>query len=312
MTEPHQPPAAGDPEPPAPERPSRTERMRAGKDQVVERARRARTHLEEQRGRSAAIDAAFRTIERDAEAGGGVLAAAVGFRIFCFLIPYVFVLVSGFGLATDAASESPTAVARDAGIGGLTARAIKGAANLSFGERLATLVVGAIALVWAARGLWKTLRITHALIWRVGGRRGGQATRPSLGLIVVLTGAFAVSVLLRDLRDWSFAVGLVATIASFVLPVAVYLYASLTLPHDEEAPWWAMLPGAVLVGIGTLLLHLVTVFWIAREVEHKSDTYGAIGVSLALLLWAYLLGRVIVAAASLNAALWRRNRQEMN
>jgi uncharacterized BrkB/YihY/UPF0761 family membrane protein len=73
-----------------------------------------------------------------------------------------------------------------------------------------------------------------------------------------------------------------------------------------------MLPGAVLVGIGTLLLHLVTVFWIAREVEHKSDTYGAIGVSLALLLWAYLLGRVIVAAASLNAALWRRNRQEMN
>jgi uncharacterized BrkB/YihY/UPF0761 family membrane protein len=51
-------------------------------------------------------------------------------------------------------------------------------------------------------------------------------------------------------------------------------------------------------------LHVVTVYWIAREVATKSDTYGALGTSLALLFWAYLLGRLIVASANLNATRW--------
>ena len=42
------------------------------------------------------------------------------------------------------------------------------------------------------------------------------------------------------------------------------------------------------------------------EVESKSDTYGAIGTAVALLLWAYLLGRLVVGSAALNASLWRR------
>ena len=83
--------------------------------------------------RSSAVDAAFKTIERDAEVGGGVLAAAVGFRIFLFLVPYVFVFVAGFGIATDAADKSAQSVAHDAGVRGLTARAISGAADMSGG-----------------------------------------------------------------------------------------------------------------------------------------------------------------------------------
>jgi uncharacterized BrkB/YihY/UPF0761 family membrane protein len=50
----------------------------------------------------------------------------------------------------------------------------------------------------------------------------------------------------------------------------------------------------------------VTVYWIAREVESKTDTYGAIGFALALLLWAYLMGRFITSAAVINESLWTR------
>jgi uncharacterized BrkB/YihY/UPF0761 family membrane protein len=284
---------------------SRLDRARAGKQQLVERAQGARERLERSRSRSSAVDAAFRTMERDAEVGGGVLAAAMGFRIFLFLVPYVFVFVAGFGLATDAADQSAAQVAHEAGVRGLTARAISGAADLGVGQRIAALVVGGLALFLAARSLCKTLRITHSLVWRVGGGRGTHTTRAALVLIGVLTGAYVVSELLDALRDWSFVVGLVATIASLLLPVAVWLYASMWLPHDD-APWWALLPGSVLVGIGAGVLQLVTVYWIAREVSSKSDTYGAIGTALALLLWAYLLGRIFVASAALNAALWRR------
>ena len=54
-------------------------------------------------------------------------------------------------------------------------------------------------------------------------------------------------------------------------------------------------------------MNVVTVYWISREIASKADRYGALGVALALLLWSYLLGRLIVAATVTNAALWRRN-----
>jgi uncharacterized BrkB/YihY/UPF0761 family membrane protein len=52
----------------------------------------------------------------------------------------------------------------------------------------------------------------------------------------------------------------------------------------------------------------VTVYWIAYVVSGKTAMYGAIGSALALLLWAYLLGRLVIVATVLNATLWYRNR----
>ena len=80
------------------------------------------------------------------------------------------------------------------------------------------------------------------------------------------------------------------------------------MPHAPDVPWTALLPGAVVFGVGLEVLHLVTVYWIADQMEHKTDTYGAIGFALALLLWAYLLGRLITSAAVINETLWTRYR----
>jgi uncharacterized BrkB/YihY/UPF0761 family membrane protein len=60
----------------------------------------------------------------------------------------------------------------------------------------------------------------------------------------------------------------------------------------------------VFFGIGMEILHVLTVYWIAHEVESKTDTYGAIGFALALLLWAYLMGRFITSSAVINESLW--------
>jgi uncharacterized BrkB/YihY/UPF0761 family membrane protein len=40
--------------------------------------------------------------------------------------------------------------------------------------------------------------------------------------------------------------------------------------------------------------------------EHKSETYGAIGTALTVLLWAYVFGRIMTASAMLNAAGWKK------
>lgn len=45
----------------------------------------------------------------------------------------------------------------------------------------------------------------------------------------------------------------------------------------------------------------------------KANTYGAMGLALAVLLWVCILGRIMVASAGLNAALWHRreNRDDL-
>ena len=70
-----------------------------------------------------------------------------------------------------------------------------------------------------------------------------------------------------------------------------------------------LLPGAVLFGVGVQALHVFTVVYVARAVTSKSQSYGVLGTSLALLLWAYLMGRLVVAAAALNVSWWRRREE---
>src|SRR4029079_12219241 len=108
-------------------------------------------------------------------------------------------------------------------------------------------------------------------------------------------------------RTTSLLVGLLATVLFVMIPVAAWIFVSWHMPRAPDMPWTALLPGSVLFGVGLEALHLVTVYWIANQIEHKTDTYGAIGFALALLLWAYLLGRLITSAAVVNETLWTRD-----
>jgi uncharacterized BrkB/YihY/UPF0761 family membrane protein len=302
--DPRDPPAVGPS--PEPRTRSRRERLGAGRASVLTRVERSRKRLEDARPQSAVLDAGFRALERDIAAGGGVLAGAVAFRIFLFLVPYTFLLVCVFGVGASAADEDPASLARSAGIGGLAAKAMGSVRDLSTGERLLSLVVTGVALLLATRALLKVLRIVHALIWHTSPGKPKQPTRAALVLIAVVTAALGLGVLAGTLRGKAFLLGLVATILFVGVPIGAWLLVTWYMPHADGVPWTALLPGAVFFGVGMEILHVVTVYWIAHQVESKTDTYGAIGFALALLLWAYLMGRFITTAAVINASLWSR------
>ena len=76
-------------------------------ESLRERTERTRAAIEARRADSDSIATAFEAVERDAQTGGGVLAAALAFRLFMFLVPYAFVMVTGFGLASSAAGQDP-------------------------------------------------------------------------------------------------------------------------------------------------------------------------------------------------------------
>jgi uncharacterized BrkB/YihY/UPF0761 family membrane protein len=62
----------------------------------------------------------------------------------------------------------------------------------------------------------------------------------------------------------------------------------------------------VLIAIGMDVLQLLTTYWIGPLVARKTNTYGAVGIALVVLLWVYVLGRIIVGSVGINAAFWYR------
>jgi len=264
--------------------------------------------LEAKRPSSRSVDAVFATMERDVTSGGGVLAAALAFRIFIFLVPFVFVIVTAFPFASDASDQDPAKLADKFGMAGLAATAIRSASDLSFWNRVALVIAGLFALVLASRSLVRVLRITHGLAWSTRVPKLQKSTRTAVGLILiifalVLFGAVTASI---DIG----VVGLIPALFEGVVVVALWVFVQNHLPRQPGVTWKDQIPGAILVGLGVEVLQLVTVIWFTRYIESKSETYGAIGAALAILLWAYLLGRIIVSGAMLNAVLWEQTRAE--
>lgn len=269
----------------------------------------ARHRLELVRPRSVFVDVAFRSYEHDTTAGGAVIAGALAFRIFLFLVPYIFVFVVGVGYAADAAKEDPGRLARDSGIGGLVAKAVSGAAKLSGFERATAFTVGAFALFFGARSLLKVLRLSYGMVWNVRPSKAKKTMVPTLVLIGLTTVGLVVASSLGTLRGDGVLLLILGYALVTLVPFGLWLFASWYLPRRART-WQELVPGAALFAVGIQTLHLITVFWIAHLLESKTDTYGAIGAALAILLWAYLLGRVITAAAVVNAAVWVRHRDD--
>lgn len=76
-------------------------RARAGVAHAQTRGQDALHRLEAKRPESKLVDASFHFYERDLGAGGGVLAGALAFRMFIYVVPYSFVLLTLFGSAAD-------------------------------------------------------------------------------------------------------------------------------------------------------------------------------------------------------------------
>jgi membrane protein len=263
------------------------------------------------RSESLPIDVAFRVVEADRRYAGGLIASGMAFRVFVFLVPFAFVVVTAFGYVAEAiSSESPQDVARDLGITGLVASAIDASIGSSTWERLVTLVVSLYALLWASWTLMRAMQTVFGLAWnRPPTTSLAKSWRPLLwGVGIVLAmflGSVAVSVLLDSV---GLLLAIVIRLLLFGALVALWIVVSWLLPRAPETTWTALLPGAVFLAVGAEVLQFLTIYFFSRYIEDKTQTYGAIGASLAILLWAYLLGRLIVTSAFLNAERWRRSR----
>jgi uncharacterized BrkB/YihY/UPF0761 family membrane protein len=97
----------------------------------------------------------------------------------------------------------------------------------------------------------------------------------------------------------------VATLLALAFYAGIWLLITVRLPHGGT-DWTALIPGALVFGIGIEVLHVVVAYFITPYAIAKQGTYGALGAAAALLFGLFLISRLIVASAVVNATLWER------
>ena len=207
---------------------------------LAERARLVRAHADEARARHASLDFGLGLVERDSAIGGGLLAGALAYRLFVFLLPTALLLVSGLGLYAGSVDKSPSKVAEEAGLHGLIASEV--ASTASGRHRGLVFLLMIPAVLYAMVTLYRAIAKVHAIAWH-GSGRGVRIT--GLGV-----GVFAAALLLEfvalEIVGWirrgdQFG-GLAALLVYLVLVGGSWLAVSVQLPH-RDVRWPRLIPG---------------------------------------------------------------------
>lgn len=265
--------------------------------------------LQERRPRSPFIDLVFSLGERDRDIYAGTLAGALAFRFFLFLLPWALALVALLGFVISRDAGSAQGLVDRFGLRSAVAQALVDAADQGRAHRLWALVVGLSGAAWASLGAVRAIRLAHFLAWDQTPQPLRRPHRAAGAFIVANVVLLAGPLLTEWFRAFFGTFGdLVSIVGVFALYVAFWVYVSVLLPH-REMPARYLVPGAVLIAIGNHILHLLTVYLFAPRVEHATSVYGAIGVATVMLAWLFVIGRLIIGAAVLNAVLDERRRR---
>ena len=135
------------------------------------------------------------------------------------------------------------------GLGAAAAHTATDAIEEGAHERWYYLIFGLVLLQWFAMGVVRAIRLAHAVAWGTGRVRLRHPIQAGIFFTLLATAVIAVSGLAQLLRAEHVAAGIVLTISVVLLYGAIALWMMVLLPH-RDAPWRALLPGALVVAVG--------------------------------------------------------------
>ncbi|MEU0466840.1 YhjD/YihY/BrkB family envelope integrity protein [Amycolatopsis sp. NPDC006131] len=249
-------------------------------------------------GRFPAVRLTGRVLRRDLEIAGPLLAAALAFRIFVWLLPCVLILVAllGFWWSGTTLRE----LVRTTGLSPLTASLLENVGRQAEQSRLFALGVGIGSLAVASFTLGRALdgvanRVRPGTCPRdfTALARAGRYTAALLGVVVACLGGPLLESALQ----------IPAAVMSLVMAAVFTLLGLPLLRAGQSRPHRAFLPGAVLLGLGLEGLRAVAVHFLPGKLSRASELYGTLGVAAAVLVWLMLMARFVVLAHVLNLLL---------
>jgi uncharacterized BrkB/YihY/UPF0761 family membrane protein len=247
-------------------------------------------------------------LQNERELGGGLIAGGVAFRIFLWLVPFGLVVAAVLSFWRELDPEGLEDGARRFGAGAAAAQAASEALQISDRNVVLILVFGLVLLAWFTLGAVRALVLAHALAWQLEPPR----IRRPLRAFAIFNGLFLLAILSSVAGQWLEAeigrTALLGTALGLAVATAIAVYAMWLLPH-RATDIRELLPGAVLVAVGYELVQIAVIFYFAPRLGRSEETYGAFGTAATMLVWLYVLSRLITVAAFLNATLWHRRLQ---
>jgi uncharacterized BrkB/YihY/UPF0761 family membrane protein len=256
----------------------------------------------------------WRAQRRDASIGGSVLGAALAYRIFIWLLPFVLVLILGLALAAGQSQVSVAELVDDARVTGFIASSVVEAAEGTRGWAVVSaLVVTVFVLLYQSSALLRSIRAVTALAWRLPVSRVPSPARSTLVFLAWLIGFVAVGSSAAPIRHaLEFPLDVVADLVVYGagLPLLWLTLSWFLLPHGA-ARWTELVPGALLVGFGIGAIGLFNSLVLFPWLVEREETYGVLGIAAGLLFGFFLIGRTIELAAALNATLAEERRRTL-
>ena len=267
----------------------------------------ASRRLDHLRSEHELVEAALEAGDLDRRRAGSLLAGGIAFRVFLWMLPAALLCAGIVGLVRPSGSAQPDHVARTLGLGASVASIVRQATRQSDKGTAVLLAAGIVLTLYMSMSLVRALRVAFILAWEEPLGRRPHLLRDG----AIISGAL-FSLLITETvisyvrRRVGFGESLLLALIPVVIGGAVWVGISLLLPHDETANWRALVPGAALFAVGVALLHLATTYYFAPKLARAPALYGSLGTAATLLVWLFLMARIVVASAFLNATLWRR------
>ncbi len=252
----------------------------------------------------------FGVIKKFGDDRAGSLAALIAYYGFLAIFPLLLLLTTVLGFVMDRNSHLRASVLNSALrdfpiVGPQLGQAIHPLQGTAFG-----LAFGIGGLVWGSLGVTQAAQLAMAEVWNIPGvDRPPFVTRllRGLGLLALLGGGLVATTVIASVS--ALGGGVVTKLAgvalSVALNVALFVLAFRVLTV-KKIPTRALLPGAILGGIGWSLLQVLGGYLVGHQLRHASQVYGYFASVLGLVSWIFLAAQLTLYAAEANVVWARR------
>ena len=258
--------------------------------------------------RHAVLSLPIAVFKRFGEQGGGRLVTTISYWSFFSIFPLLLVFVAVLNIVLD---DDPELRQRllDGALGQVPVIGSElGSSQTALGGSWVTIAVGIVSGLWAGLAAASALQTALEEIWDTPmfERANGaiQRGRSVLFLVILVVGISASTVAVSAtsiIRDGILTL-IVGHLVTFVVNIAI-LAVTFRLLISGSPSWRQLLPGTLAAAGVLVILQSVGRWVVQRYIAGASDTYGTFAIVIALLSWFYLVSRVVLLGAELNAVL---------
>lgn len=169
--------------------------------------------------------------------------------------------------------------------------------------RSAVSIVGVVLLVGSALSFVRGLQRVYERAWRLPSL-GVRATPTGLTWLVFVVVVVAVLIPVRTAIDEASG-PVLSTIVVVATGTAIWLMTPFLL-LARRVPWRALVPTGAITAVGMAALSAASVIYMPRAIASSAESYGPIGIAIALVSWLVGVGFVLVVAAVIGAVLGER------